>query len=152
MAQPTAQSILEHQIRSGQLVSPRNNADGSMTFTQAGVGAVVDAVLKDYNDAGVGNITFANTTPGVTPSAEPTDATWIAIPAARKCQVDVSGDTTAADVAASFEVGLDGLTGFSSVLTTDDTAADGTMVITPATPGYYTEPVGYLFGHIHIEP
>jgi hypothetical protein len=63
-------------------------------------------------------------------SAEPTGAIWTAIPAANKAQADISGDTTAANVAASFETAFDGITGFTAVITSDDTAADGTMSMT----------------------
>jgi hypothetical protein len=60
----------------------------------------------------------------------PTGALWAAIPAARKVQADISGDTTAAQVAASVEAAFDGLTGVTNEFTTDDTAADGTMTFT----------------------
>lgn len=63
-------------------------------------------------------------------TAEPTGAIWVAIPAANKAQADISGDTSAADVAASFEAAFDGITGFTAVITSDDTAADGTMTMT----------------------
>ena len=61
---------------------------------------------------------------------EPTGAVWTAIGAAYKTQADISGDTTAANVAATFETAFDGLTGFTAVITSDDTAADGTMTMT----------------------
>lgn len=59
---------------------------------------------------------------------EPTGAIWTAIPAGRKVQVDLSAATTAATVAAAFEAALDALTGFP--FATDDTANDGTMLVT----------------------
>jgi len=62
--------------------------------------------------------------------AEPTGATWVAIGAAFKTQADISGDTTAANVAATVETAFNSLTGFTAVITTDDTAADGTMTFT----------------------
>ena len=68
-------------------------------------------------------------------SAAPTGAIWAAIPAARKAQVDLSSDTTAIEVAASFEVAFDALTGFTAVCVTDDTAADGTMTFTQVARG-----------------
>ena len=68
-------------------------------------------------------------------SAEPTASEWTSIPAGRKGQADVSGDTTAADVAASAETAFNALSGFSSVVTTDDTAADGTMTFTQSARG-----------------
>ncbi len=68
-------------------------------------------------------------------SAEPTGAVWAAIPAANKAQADISGDTTAAQVAATFELAFDGITGFSALIATDDTAADGTMTFTQVKGG-----------------
>jgi hypothetical protein len=60
----------------------------------------------------------------------PTGALWAAIPAGRKVQADISGDTTAAQVAASVEAAFDALTDVGNEFTTDDTAADGTMTFT----------------------
>jgi len=68
-------------------------------------------------------------------SAEPTGAIWAAIPSANKAQADISGDTTAADVAAAFEAAFDGISGFTLVITSDDTAADGTMTMTQLVGG-----------------
>jgi hypothetical protein len=65
---------------------------------------------------------------------EPTGEVWASIPSARKAQVDLSAATTAADVAAAFEVALDALGSFP--FTTDDSAADGTMVVTCTTAGH----------------
>ncbi len=59
---------------------------------------------------------------------EPTGAVWDAIPAAQRGQADLSAATTAATVAAAFEVAFDALT--SVPFATDDSAADGTMLIT----------------------
>lgn len=70
-------------------------------------------------------------------TAEPTDPDWLAIPSANKDQVDISGDTTAAQVAASYELAADGLTGMGVV--TDDTAGDGTMTFTQIVPGVITD-------------
>lgn len=66
---------------------------------------------------------------------EPTGAIWTAIPAARKAQVDLTAATDAASVAAAFEVAFDALTGFTAKVTTDDTAADGTMLFTQTVRG-----------------
>ncbi len=74
-------------------------------------------------------------------SAEPTGAIWVAIPAAKKAQADISGDTTAANVAATFEAAFDGITDFTGVITSDDTAADGTMTMTQIKGGTVTAPV-----------
>lgn len=81
--------------------------------------------LVIYDTAGLAWAAAADIT-GSDP--EPTGAVWAAIPAGRKVMVDLSAATTAATVAAAFEAGLDALTDVS--FTTDDSAADGTMIIT----------------------
>jgi len=65
----------------------------------------------------------------------PTSKAWTDIAAAKKAHVDISSATTAAQVAALMETAMDTLTGFTSVLTTDDTAADGTMLVDSVSPG-----------------
>ena len=75
-------------------------------------------------------------------SAEPTGALWVAIPAARKDQVDLSSATDAASVAAAFEVAFDGLA--SVPFATDDSAADGTMLFTQNIRGVATDPLSKL--------
>jgi len=72
---------------------------------------------------------------------EPTAAAWLAIPAANKVHVDISGATTAAEVAAAVEVVFDALTGVTSVLTTSDAAANGTMTFTSVARGSVADPV-----------
>lgn len=72
---------------------------------------------------------------------EPTGAIWVAIPAGRKVNVDISGGTDAASVAALVETALDGLTGFTALCVTDDTAADGTMLLTHVAAGAVDVPV-----------
>jgi hypothetical protein len=74
-------------------------------------------------------------------SAEPTGAVWVAIDAANKGQADISADTTAADVAARFETAFNALSGFTALITSDDTAADGTMTMTQVKGGTVTAPV-----------
>lgn len=73
--------------------------------------------------------------------AEPTASTWTAIAAANKVHVDISGATTAAQVAAAVETEFDALTGVTNVLTTDDSAADGTMTFTSVSRGAVADPV-----------
>ena len=63
-------------------------------------------------------------------SAEPTGALWVATAAARRTHVDISADTTAAQVAARVETAFDALTAVGAEWATDDTAADGTMTFT----------------------
>jgi len=105
------------------------------TVTNVDVEALTDAA---DGDSGFG---FSTTTQGSALGAEPTGAIWAAIPAANKGLVDISAGTTAAQTAAAAELVVDALTGFSAVIATDDTAADGTMTFTHATVGAFTNPV-----------
>lgn len=73
-------------------------------------------------------------------AGKPTGAIWTAIAAAKKANCDISGATSAADVAAAVELCVDGITGLTAVITTDDTAADGTMTFTQVAPGPTTDP------------
>jgi hypothetical protein len=75
--------------------------------------------------------------------AEPTAKGWTDLAAAKKAHVDISADTTAAQVAARVETALNALTGFSTAFTTDDTAADGTMILTCDSPGPTAEPTSH---------
>lgn len=63
----------------------------------------------------------------------PTGARWAAVNSARKCNVDISGCTTAASVAAAVELAFDALT--SVPFATDDGTADGNMTFTASTRG-----------------
>jgi hypothetical protein len=74
-------------------------------------------------------------------AATPTGAVWAAIPAGRKVYYDFSTGTTAASMAALAELAFNSLVGFSTAVTTDDTAADGTMLLTQVNPGPTTNPV-----------
>lgn len=78
-----------------------------------------------YDTDGDGWAVYADTT-GTDP--EPTGAVWDSIDAARKTVADISAATDAASVAAVFETAFDGLTDFP--FTTDDSGADGTMIVT----------------------
>ena len=71
---------------------------------------------------------------------EPTGAVWVSIPAGQKGQADLSGATTAAQVAAAFETAFNALTGFTALVTTDDTANDGTMTFTQVVRGVTEDP------------
>lgn len=57
----------------------------------------------------------------------PSGAIYTALAAGRKVNVDISAATTAADVAAAVELAFDALVG--NPFTTDDSAADGTMIV-----------------------
>ena len=71
----------------------------------------------------------------------PTGAAWVAVSASNKVYHDISGTTTAASVAASVETALNALSGFTTAVTTDDTAANGTMTLTQTSYGPTTNPV-----------
>ena len=73
-------------------------------------------------------------------AATPTGAAWVAVGASRKAYVDISGATTAAQVAAVVETALDALTGLTSAMTTDDSAANGTMLLTMLVAGNAADP------------
>ncbi len=68
----------------------------------------------------------------------PTGAKWLAVAASRKVYYDISAATSAASVAALVETAFNALPGFTAAITTDDTAADGTMLYTQTFHG----PVG----------
>lgn len=78
-------------------------------------------------------------------AATPTGAAWVAVAGANKAYVDISSATTAAQVAALVETALDGLTGLSAAMTTDDSAANGTMLLTMLTAGNATDPAVHNF-------
>ncbi len=78
------------------------------------------------------------TTAGVA-AQTPTGAAWTA--ATHKGLADISADTTAAQVAARAETALDALTSITGKITTDDSAANGTMLLTQIVPGPVTNPV-----------
>lgn len=72
----------------------------------------------------------------------PSAAAYVAVNASRKSKVDLStAIVTAAQVAAAFEVAFDTLTGFTSAITSDDSAADGTMTMTGVAFGPMVDPV-----------
>lgn len=91
-----------------------------------------------YDTAGLAWAVAADKT-GSSPA--PTGAVWAAIPAGRKAQANISAATDAASVAAIFETAFDGITGFTAVITSDDSAADGTMTMTPVLRGPVTASV-----------
>jgi hypothetical protein len=94
-----------------------------------------------YDRSGTRWAAAADTTGGSVNT--PTGAVWTAIAAGNKCEVDISGCTTAATVAAAFELAIDAMTGLSAVITTDDSAANGTMLFTQVVPGPVSDPVAY---------
>lgn len=124
------------------VVATAVNADSKFGATASDtVVTVTNVDLKALTDAADGDtgFSFETTTQGADLGAEPTGAIWAAIGAAYKTQADISADTTAANVAARFELAFDGLTGFTAVVTSDDTAADGTMLMTQVNAGAVTD-------------
>ena len=73
-------------------------------------------------------------------SAEPTGSWWTGTSASNRVFVDVSGATTAADMAALFETDINTISGLTAKITTDDSAADGTLLLTQVFPGLVTDP------------
>lgn len=65
--------------------------------------------------------------------ADPTGAAWLAVPAANRIKVDISGVTTAAQVAGVAVAGLNSLVGFTAVITLNDL---GTAVVTSTQTAY----------------
>lgn len=74
-------------------------------------------------------------------SVAPTGAIYAAVASGKKSKADISGATDAASVAAIVETALNALTGFTALITTDDSAADGTMLLTQVHPGATVNPV-----------
>ena len=104
--------------------------------------ALIGATAGDYiviTDGNGLNWAAALNTTGSAPA--PTGAAYTAIPAGRKVNVDISGTTTAATVAAAVKLALNALSGFTSVITLNDTAADGTMIVTQLVTGTVAAPV-----------
>ncbi len=100
-----------------------------ITVTDAATGARADA------SASTSGFTVSTTTQGAALGAAPTGALWTAVDASRKTQADISGDTTAAQVAARCETAWDAMTGFTALIVTDDSAADGSMLFTSVIDG-----------------
>jgi hypothetical protein len=122
----------------GVITCTRSTADLLMTsvaYAPATISAVSNAA-----GTGAGSITKAHTTTGVT-NAAPSGALWTAVASTRKGLVDISAATDAASVAALAETAFNALTGFTAAITTDDTAADGTITLTQVSVGPTTDPV-----------
>ncbi len=75
--------------------------------------------------------------------AAPTAQAYLDVPSARKANVNISSATTAAQVAALFETAMNALTGFTTAFTTDDSAADGTMLLACDAVGPVSDPEPY---------
>lgn len=135
--------IIASELPPGQLRLKFDAVDAqvqTLTFP-----ALADAVDGDYiviTDKNGNEWALALDTTGGA-AAEPTGAAWAAVPAARRDYVDISGGTTAASVAALAETAINGLSGFSGVFTTDDSAADGTMTLSSSAAGFGVAPASY---------
>ncbi|MDQ6989355.1 MAG: hypothetical protein Q9M19_05680 [Mariprofundaceae bacterium] len=112
----------------------------TLTFLdQVSTGASDYFVVYDVNGLGWA---IALDTTGT--DADPTGPVWVATPAARRVKVDITG-LSAVAVAAAVETAIDGLTGFTAVITTDDSAADGTMIFTNVNVGSVQDADSFTF-------
>lgn len=107
----------------------------TLTFPSKAGAADGDYIVLS-GEAGVTWAVALDTTGGA--ANTPTGAAWLA--ATHSVYLDISAATTAADVAAAVEVALNLLTGFTAAITTNDTAANGTMILTQTVPGPTTNP------------
>lgn len=137
-ASANAQFLMQLTLPPGQVRMTYTSLDlviQTLTFpTKAGATDGDYIVVED--SAGTSWAVGLDTTGGA--AQTPTGAAWVA--ADYKDYVDISADTTAADVAASAEVALNALTGFTAAITTNDTAADGTMTLTSIVAGSCATP------------
>jgi len=109
------------------------------TFTFPAKAGVTDGLHVIFYEPDGTAWAFALDTAGTT--APSSSTAWDAIAGANKVVVDLTAATSAADVAAAVEAAIDALTGFTAVITTDDTAADGTMLFTQIVPGVVSDAV-----------
>ncbi len=109
----------------------------TLTFPTLAASADGDYVAF-YDQSGTGWAVALDKTGGA--ANTPTGAVWVSIAAPNKVYCDISGATTAAQVAAAVEAAIDALTGLTAVITTDDSAANGTMLLTQTVPGPTTNP------------
>lgn len=101
------------------------------------IGATASDYIVIYDKTG-GAWAVALDTTGADP--DPTGALWTSIPGANKIKVNISGATTAAQVATLAFAGLISLTGFSAVITLVDNA-NGTLTSTQTAYGATTNPI-----------
>lgn len=104
----------------------------TMTFPAKAGAADGDNIIF-YDQAGGAWGISLDTTGGA--ANLPNYAAWTALDPANVANVDISGATTAASVAALVETAVDALTGFTALIVTDDSAANGTMTFTQTVPG-----------------
>lgn len=107
----------------------------TLTFP-AKAGVTIGDYINVYDQAGTHYAVQLDTTGSDT---APSGALWVA--ADETVQCDISAATDAASVAAAVEISINTLTGFTAAITTDDTAADGTMKLTQVVAGVTDVPV-----------
>lgn len=105
---------------------------GASTFTAVAFGTVAAAVPKNTDDSGAGSVTRTKT---VTGGPSPAGTLWAAIASGKKAVCDISACSTAISVAAAVELVVDALSGFTALIVTSDSAADGTMTFTSVATG-----------------
>lgn len=117
-------------------------ANGELNFQAVDYGPTAEATEHNADDTGAGSITAVVDIVGAA-LEEPTGAIWTGTAAARRVLIDSTdlGVNTAAQMAAAAETALNTLTGFTAAITTDDTAANGTMTLTQVVRGPTTNPV-----------
>lgn len=107
----------------------------TLIATMAVKAPCTDPLVKAFDGvAAATSFSGVETTAGVA-AQTPTGAIWTAIASGNKCLADISGDTTAAQVAARVETAVDAMTGLTAVIVTDDSANNGTMLFTQVVPG-----------------
>lgn len=94
-----------------------NNLDGTVDFEANSNGPCAAAVPKNASEAGAGSISFTNTVTGATETPEPTSPIWTAIAAGKKTVVDISGQTTDANVCTTVRAAFAGLSGIGTYIT-----------------------------------
>ena len=125
-----------------------NDTPGNSTF-DSGVYEVQTLTFPALLDADDGDFVVVEDAAGVQyalaidttglAAVVPAGAIWTA--ADHKALVDISGATDAASVAALFETAFNLLTGFTAAITSDDSAANGTMTLTQTAFGPVVNPV-----------
>lgn len=150
----TTENGTPHDVSKAKLISLQSIVDVNTPSAKTFVAGVLDkwtlnfpafASVTDreyfvvYDTAGLGWAIYLDKTGS---SAVPTGAIYTAIASGRKAKADISGDTTAAQVAARVETAFDALS--ANPITSDDSAADGHMFFEQTIRGTVTAPASYL--------
>lgn len=137
-----ATSVAIQSVYSGTTPGAKTFASGVADVQTITFPAKAGATAGDYiviNDANGASWAAALNVAGTDPA--PTGPIWVAIPSGKKTNVDISGQTTAAQVATAVKTALNLLTGFTAIITASDAGADGTLVCTQALNGVVTADV-----------